>query len=115
MFGENVVRLMKETTVTPVTSPLTSQLIRAATSVGANYCEANDAGSKKELCYRISICKRECRESKHWLRMFATALPEQKDAIRGLWREAKELHLIFTTIYRKVRVPRTERRSKPPK
>ena len=40
---------------------------------GGNYCEADDAGSKKEFRYRISICKREARETKHWLRMIAAA------------------------------------------
>ncbi|NLF08789.1 MAG: four helix bundle protein, partial [Pirellulaceae bacterium] len=70
------------------------------TSVGANYCEADDAGSKKEFRYRISICKRESRETKHWLRMIAAAAPEQKDEARRLWREAQELNLIFSAIYR---------------
>ncbi len=103
MFGESVILLLKRFPATPITTPLISQLIRAATSIGANYCEADDTGSKKEFCCRVSVCKRECRESKHWLRMLATALPESKDEIRRLWREAKELHLIFATIHRKVR------------
>ena len=81
------------------------QFVRAGTSIGANYCEADDAGSKKEFKYRISMCKRESRETKHWLRMIATAMPELKDETRSLWREAKELHLIFATIHRKVRRP----------
>ena len=76
------------------------QLVRAGTSVGANYCEADDAGSKKEFRYRISICKRESRETKHWLRMIAAAVPEQKADARVLWQEAKELNLIFGAIYR---------------
>jgi hypothetical protein len=33
--------------------------------------EADDSGSKKEFRYRIGICKRESRETKHWLRMLA--------------------------------------------
>jgi four helix bundle protein len=84
-----------------VTSSLISQLVRAGTSVGANYCEADDAVSKKEFRYKIGICKKEARESKHWLRMIATAEPTLAEKARELWREAKELHLIFATIYRK--------------
>jgi four helix bundle protein len=80
---------------------LISQLVRAGTSVGANYCEADDAVSKKEFRYKIGICKKEARESKHWLRMIATAEPTLAEKARELWREAKELHLIFATIYRK--------------
>jgi len=62
--------------------------------------EADDAGSKKEFRYRISLCKRESRETKHWLRMTVAAAPELKEEARPLWQEAKELHLIFAAIYR---------------
>ena len=99
-FGEAVVRFAKGIPVNAVTDPLIRQLVRAGTSVGANYCEADDAGSKKEFRYRISICKRESRETKHWLRMIAAAVPEQKADARVLWQEAKELNLIFGAIYR---------------
>ncbi len=99
-FGEAVVAFARRLPVNPVTEPLIGQLVNSGTSVGANYCEADDAGTKKEFRYRISLCKRESRESKHWLRMMATAVPEAKDEARGLWREAKELNLIFAAIYR---------------
>lgn len=99
-FGEAVIAFAKRVSVGPVTDSLIRQLVRAATSVGANYCEADDAGSGKEFRYRISICKRESRESKHWLRMITAAVPEHKDGARTLWTEAKELNLIFSAIYR---------------
>ncbi|MBN2291774.1 MAG: four helix bundle protein [Pirellulales bacterium] len=99
-FGEAVVAFARKQPLDSVTEPLVKQLVRAATSVGANYCEADDAGSKKEFRYRISICKRESRETKHWLRMIAAAIPEKKDDLRQLWQEAKELNLIFGAIYR---------------
>jgi four helix bundle protein len=102
-FGEAVIAFAKRIPVTPITSPLIDQFVRSGTSIGANYCEADDAGSKREFGYRISICKREARETKHWLRMIAAAAPELKDDTRILWREAKELHLIFATIHRNVR------------
>ena len=60
-FGENVIALARSIPVTAVTECLLRQLVRAATSVGANYCEADDAGSRKEFRYRISVCKRESR------------------------------------------------------
>jgi four helix bundle protein len=100
-FGEAVIQFAKRLPLSVVTEPLIGQLVRSATSVGANYCEADDAGSKKEFRYRISVCKRECRETKHWLRMLAAALPDEKEEGRRLWKEAKELHLIFAAIYRK--------------
>ncbi len=68
--------------------------------MGANYCEADEAGSGKEFRYRISVCKREAKESKHWLRMIAVAVPTSKEEARTLWREAQELNLIFGAIHR---------------
>jgi four helix bundle protein len=100
-FGEAVIQYARRVPRDPINDPLTGQLVRSATSIGANYCEADDAGSKKEFRYRISICKRESRETKHWLRMLAAAVPTMKDEARPLWTEAKELHLIFAAIHRK--------------
>ncbi len=99
-YGEAIVRYVKGIQLTAITNSIVAQLVRSATSIGANYCEADDAGSKKEFLYRISICKRESRETKHWLRMLVAALPEKKETARTLWIEAKELHLIFASIFR---------------
>jgi four helix bundle protein len=99
-FGEAVIHFAKRVPVNNVTEPIVRQMVRSGTSVGANYCEADDAGSKKEFRYRISICKREARETKYWLRMVASAAPELKEEARRHWQEAKELHLIFASIYR---------------
>jgi four helix bundle protein len=99
-FGEAIIDFAKKVPVTPVTQRMISQIVGAGTSVGANYCEADNAGSKKEFRHRISICKRESRETKFWLRMIVRAVPELKDEGRPLWQEAKEPHLIFAAIYR---------------
>jgi four helix bundle protein len=96
-FGESVIVLMKTFTFNPINSPLISQVVRSATSVGANYCEADDAVSKKEFFQKIGTCKKEAR-SKHWLRMLAAAEPNKKAEARVLWQEARELHLVFTAI-----------------
>lgn len=100
-FGEAVIKFAKKIPHRPETIPLISQLVRAATSVGANYCEADDVSLKKDFHHKISICKKESRESKHWLRMVAVAESSLKDEARTLWQEAKELHLIFAAIFRK--------------
>ena len=101
LFGEQAVEFAKRIPSGPVNMPLISQFVRSATSVGANYCEADDAGTKKDFLHKIGICKREARETKHWLRMIARAENSLKDQARVLWREAKELHLIFAAIGRK--------------
>jgi four helix bundle protein len=99
-FGEAIIAFAKRVPVNLVTQPLIPQLVDSGTSVGANYCEADNAGSKKEFRYRISLCKRESRETKHWLRMIAAAAAELKEDARPLWREAQELNLIFSAIFR---------------
>ena len=83
-----------------VTNRLISQLVGAAASVGANYVEADDAVSKKEFLKNIGTCRKEARETKHFLRMVVRAVPELKPQARVLWIEAKELHLIFSKIWR---------------
>ncbi|MBI2825359.1 MAG: four helix bundle protein [Planctomycetia bacterium] len=112
-FGESTIMLAKQLPTNRVTDQLIDQLVRSATSIGANYCEADDAGSRKEFCYRVSVSKREAREAMHWLRMIAAAVPEMKDQAREQWREAKELHLILAAIHRKVRDDRAARPAHP--
>ena len=86
---------IKENTIT---RPLISQLIRSATSVGANYCEANNASSKKDFRNKIFICKKEAQETKYWLELLKTAWPERKDEINDLFQECHEFVLIFQKI-----------------
>ncbi|MGD0518107.1 MAG: four helix bundle protein [Thermoguttaceae bacterium] len=100
-FGEAVIAFAKHLPRDPITLPLIGQLIRAGTSIGANYCEADNAVSKKEFLHRIGICKKEAKETMYWLRMIASAVPNSKQPGRILWQEAKELHLIFSSMWRK--------------
>lgn len=88
-FGENIIKFCNKLPKNIITNPLINQLIKAGTSVGANYCEADDAESRDDFRHKIGIVKKECRESKQ------EAIP--------LWQEAKELNLIFNKIYQKVR------------
>jgi len=100
-FGESVIAFAKKIPRNPVTVLLISQVVRSGTSVGANYCEADDAVSKKDFRNKIGTCKKEARETKYWLRMIGGAEPDMKEDARVLWQEAKELHLIFASILRK--------------
>ena len=100
VFGEALIDFCLAVPANPVTAPIINQLVRAGTSVGANYCEADDAESKKDFRHKIALCRKEARETKYWLRMIAKTAPSQKAPARLLWREAKELHLIFVAIIR---------------
>ena len=99
-FGEAVVDFAKAIPQSAVTNRIISQLVGAGTSVGANYVEADDAVSKKEFLKNIGTCKKEAREAKHFLRMAVRAVPELRPQARKLWIEARELHLIFSKIWR---------------
>lgn len=100
-FGENIINFCKALPKNEITRPIINQLVKCGTSVGANYCEADDAESKKDFKHKIGICKKECRESKHFLRMSVVAVPEIKSEATKLWIEAKELNLIFNAIFQK--------------
>jgi len=100
-FGEAVIAFARSVPPDVITRPLISQLVRAATSIGANYCEADDGVSKKDFRNKIGLSHKEARETKHWLRMIASASPQVHQEAKSLWQEAKELHLIFSAIFRK--------------
>jgi four helix bundle protein len=97
-LGEAIIELVRTFSQDSVNSPLISQIVRAATSVGANYMEADGAESKKDFRHKISICKKEAKETKHWLRMIAKANPSRRDECQKLLKEAQELSLIFSSI-----------------
>ena len=61
-FGEEIILFCKSLKQDVITRPLINQLIRSGTSIGANYCEANNASSKKDFRNKIFICKKEAQE-----------------------------------------------------
>jgi four helix bundle protein len=100
IFSEKIILLCKSIPKDIITNPIISQLIRAGTSIGANYCEDNGASSKKDFTNKIYICKKESKETQYWLRLLAKSINDDKliQQCRILWQEAKELTLIFSKI-----------------
>ena len=79
-----------------------SQLIRAESSPGANYIEANESSGDKDFKMKIKTCRRESKESSYWLRLTITnGSKEMQDERNYLRQEAKEFVLIFTAILKK--------------
>jgi four helix bundle protein len=95
-FAEEIIDLVKEIKQDAINSRIITQLVGSSGSLGANYCEATEAESKKDFIHKIGLCKKETKETKHWLRLLARADPEKKEKIRELWQEAQELLLIFS-------------------
>jgi four helix bundle protein len=100
-FGEAIIEFAKTLPQNIINNELIPQLVSSGTSIGANYMEADGAESKKDFRHKISICKKESKEIKHWLRMIAKANPSKKKQSRVLWTEAQEFTLIFSAITRK--------------
>src|SRR3954469_16759854 len=69
LFGEAGMEFCLGLGTGGVISPLVSQLVCSGTSIGANYCEAEDAESKKDFRHKIGISRKEAGETKYWLRI----------------------------------------------
>ena len=98
LFGESIIILCKGVKLDNINKPIINQLVRSGTSIGANYCEANNASSKKDFTNKIFICKKESQETKYWLQMLVGCNPEKKDEVRIIWKECHELTMIFQKI-----------------
>lgn len=97
-FSEDIIIFVNKLPKSNINNPLINQLVRSATSIGANYCEANGASSKKDFKNKIYICKKEAKETKYWLQLVSTTISEYKEQGGKLWQEAQELTLIFSKI-----------------
>ena len=97
-FSKAIIQFLLKIKKHRINDSMIFQLIRSATSVGANYCEANSASSKKDFNNKIFICRKEIQETKYWMEMLAESNPEEKEKLKILWKEAHELILIFNKI-----------------
>jgi len=103
-FGEQIIRLVKKIPrglQSPENNRLVDQLVGAGTSIGANYCEANDCVWRKDFKFTIKRCIKEAKETRFFLRMVAASEPSLADEARELYRETTELIRIFASMHRK--------------
>lgn len=98
LFSENIIDLCSGLIKNDINKNICNQLLRSATSVGANYQEANGASSKKDFKNKIHICKKEAKETEYWLRLLQKSCPANKVAINILRDESAQLILIFSKI-----------------
>ena len=97
-FGEDIIDFVRTLSRNPINDVFIRQVVRSGTSIGANYMEADVAESKRDFKHKISLCRKESKETKHWFRMIAKANPAKSEPCRVLWKEAQELTLIFSSI-----------------
>ena len=101
-FAVNVIRQVRTLPRSKEYSVITYQLVKAASSVGANYEEAQAAVSRADFSNKIGICLKEAREAHYWIRLIIATLDQSTDEWKPLEREADEIKRIMGSIYAKV-------------
>jgi four helix bundle protein len=100
-FAVAVLRFAETLPNTTATRVVTSQMLRAATSVGANYREANRAESKADFIHKVALALKEAAETEYWLELCAATQLGTASTTGDLRQEANELIAILTTIRHK--------------
>ena len=86
-----------------VSRTLANQLLRSATSIGANLQESRGGQSRADFLSKVSIALKEARETHYWLRLLVAADINSEKQLSPLLDEANQLVAILTTIVKKVR------------
>lgn len=102
-FAESIIDFVRKLPQDALNKRLIEQSVGSGGSLGANYCEANEAESRKDFQHKIGICKKEIKECRYWIRLLARANPSFKEELRDLWKESQELLLIFSKILKSSR------------
>jgi four helix bundle protein len=95
-FSVAVIKTCRKYSADVTLRPIITQLISSATSVGANYAEANNASSRMDFKNKIYIAKKEAAETNYWLRIISRLLPEED--FSKLQQESLEFVLIMQKI-----------------
>lgn len=104
-FAVEVIKTIRTLPRSKEYSVITYQLVKSASSIGANYEEAQGAVSKADFSNKVGICLKECRETTYWIRLIIEVL-EENETWKPLKQEATELQNILGSIYSKVSVKR---------
>jgi len=83
-----------------VTDVVGYQLLKAGTSIGANYREANRAESRNDFIHKIAIVEKEAAETQYWLELCQETPVGDGEERKWLVEESGELLAIFTSIGR---------------
>jgi four helix bundle protein len=96
-FGLRVIKLVEALPKTQITAVIGRQLVRCATSIGANYRSACRGKSKADFIAKLAIAEEEADESAYWLEMLTEAKIVKPSSVTELLREADELTAILTS------------------
>ena len=102
-FSLEMIKLIELIPNTIVGHTIANQIIRSATSVGANYRAACKAKSEKDFLNKILIVEEEADETLYWLELLKEGNILDEDALDSITTECRELVAIFTSAGKKVR------------
>jgi four helix bundle protein len=101
-FALAVIKFCSSMPHTRESDVLGRQLLRSATSIGANYREANRGVSRADFANKIGTVQKEAAETQYWLELLIeSGIAKHNAAI--LQKEATELLAIFTSIGKKLK------------
>ncbi len=94
-FAIDIIKLTKSLPLTPENVIFINQIIRSATSIGANYSEAMFALTKLDFSHCLNICKKETNETLYWLEIIVRFNPKEKAKIQELQNRGNVFLKIF--------------------
>ena len=97
-FSVNVIKLLRNFENTGELKVIKYQLAKSATSVGANYEEAQGSSSRSDFSNKVRISLKEIRESNYWLRLLEAIEPNENEELKKLIDESEELKKILGKI-----------------
>lgn len=101
-FALRIIEFVEKLPRTVVGSVIGRQLLRAGTSIGANYREAQRAESRPDFAHKIALSEKEAAENEYWLMLCVEASLDAEKA-GALLDESRELLAIFVSIGRKAK------------
>jgi four helix bundle protein len=102
-FSLAIIKFSTEMPRTREADVLCRQLLRSATSIGANYREANRGVSRADFVNKIGIVQKEASETQYWVELLIESGIAKKSEAEELLRESSELLAIFTAIGKKLK------------
>jgi four helix bundle protein len=94
-FSITILRLTDKAKNRGVSWAIIDQLIRSATSIGANVVEARASSSKKDYIKFFEIALKSANETLYWLILLKEATPGPKEEMDKIYIEAKEISKIL--------------------
>ncbi|MDH3774460.1 MAG: four helix bundle protein [Deltaproteobacteria bacterium] len=111
-FALEVIRFVADLPNNTIPDVMGYQFLKAGTSMGANYREANRAQSRQDFIHKIAIVEKEASETQYWLELFDASNIGDPQSLSWLLQESSELLAIFTSIGKTAKSRQKRKRDK---